>query len=73
MNDMNECRWRVCVSIYAKTHIPHLPTMVKHAGGHRMLITSLYLHQFPTLIPSNMHKRTYALKIRHKGDKTHQH
>ena len=62
MHDMNECRWCVRVSIYAMTHISHLPTVMNHADGHKMLITSLYLHQFPTLIPSNMHKRINALK-----------
>ena len=72
MHDMNECTWCIYVSIYAITHILDLPTMMHHAGRHTMLITSPYLNQIPTLIPSKMHKRTNALKVRHKGDKHHE-
>ena len=32
VHDMNECTWRVRVSIYAITHIPNLTTMMHHAG-----------------------------------------
>ena len=32
VHDMNECTWRVRVSIYAITHIPDLPTMMHHVG-----------------------------------------
>ena len=32
VHDMNECTWRVCVCIYAITHISDLPTMMHHAG-----------------------------------------
>ena len=36
---MNECTWRVRVSIHAMSHILDLPAMMRHAGRHTILFT----------------------------------